>query len=182
MSKTIIGVVVALVVVVGAVFMFKGGDKTNEVVNVEKSSPSSMKELLAMNKSQKCTFTDTVETSSNSGTTYFANGEMRGDFVSVTSAGTFTSHMILKGDDMYIWEDGTEQGFKAKATSMTGEGTKSSNTPDMNKKVDYKCEDWSGDASQFVLPDIKFMDVSAMLQGSIPGADINIDANGSVTN
>lgn len=181
MNKTIIGVVVAVLIVVGGLFIFKGGDKTTEVANIEKSSPSSMKELLAMNKSQKCTFNDTVETSSNSGTTYFANGQMRGDFVSVTSAGTFTSHMILKGDDMYIWEDVTGQGFKAKATSMTGESAKNSGTPDMDKKVDYECEDWSGDASQFELPDMKFIDVSAMLQGNIP-ANINVDANGSVTN
>lgn len=164
MNKTIIGVVVAILLIIGAIFIIKEKDRPITLENTPGSSPKSMMDLLAQNKSQKCTFSDSTEVSKNSGTTYFGNGEIRGDFISETSAGTFNSHMILKGDDIYVWQDKMNKGFKMKAFTINEtEYGNNNSTPNLDQKVDYDCNDWNPDQSFFELPNITFNDMSQLI-------------------
>ncbi len=164
MNKIIIGIL-AVVIIIGAIFLFKPKSEvapiSEENSNVTKGV--SIKELLAENKSQKCTFKDATPAAENSGTVFFDKGEMRGDFVSVTGDETFNSHMILKGDSMYVWVDSESEGFQVKASTMNEANTLDNESPDLDKKVDYRCEDWNADSNTFTLPSIKFNDMSATI-------------------
>ena len=95
--------VIGIVVVVAGLFMF--APKSDKVVNDNTLPPPatgskpmvSMKELIASNISQKCTFTSSTETSQSHGDVYVANGKMRGDFESTIKASgkVMKSHMAM---------------------------------------------------------------------------------------
>jgi hypothetical protein len=125
-----------------------------------------------------CTFTSVVENSTSSGTVYIAsNGDMSGDFTSQTkTAGTVTSHMIMKGGTSYVWSGA--QG--AKMNVSASEATTASNTNqsvDLDAQVDYDCKNWTRDDSKFTVPtNVNFVDIEAMMKGAgaLPGGvDVN---------
>ncbi len=128
---------------------------------IENSEQVSLKELLASGKPQKCTFVDTVENTTTSGTVYVASSKMRGDFDTQTEGQTTKSHMILDGNTMSIWTDGQTQGFKMSlgALPTPNASLKSQGNVDVDKKLKVNCENWSVDTSEFTLPkDVKFQD------------------------
>ena len=142
----------------------------------EGSIQSSLKDLLAKGIAQKCTFSDKLEGSDISGVMYMANSRMRGDFNSVISDKTLTSHMILKDNTSYTWQAGENSGYMMKndpeKTAETNEETPEQ-AFDPDKVVDYKCSAWIVDNSLFDPPsDVKFSDFSSMMEkptGQTPG-------------
>lgn len=177
MKKVILGVIVLLVLLVGGVLLNRA-KPTSEVADStaakslaetqtnSTAEKSSLKSLLAMNKSQKCTF----DVESSSGTNYITGGKMRGDFTAKTGGSTATTHMIVDGQTSYVWMDGQTSGYKMDFSAMQGNSTKGdvNNTGqvnvDPNRDMNYNCTGWSVDNSVFVLPtNIKFADMSAMM-------------------
>jgi hypothetical protein len=126
------------------------------------------------------TYTCTVQHSSavdiSKGMVYVSGTDVRGDFTSLVNGASVESHMLKKGDMVYVWGGGMPQGVKVSATMMdggTGSTAMSGDVVDSKQEYGWDCVSGKPDASKFVMPsNIEFMDVSAMMQGmgSIPGA------------
>ncbi len=127
-----------------------------------------LKDFMNMSGSQKCQFSDT-ETGS-SGEVFIADGKTRGDFSTSNQGKEMKSHMINDGQNVYIWMDDQTTGFKTSLSAVEEmskmQGTTGvSQTVDINKEVDYKCESWSADSLKFGVPvEIKFQDMGAMMK------------------
>ena len=127
--------------------------------------------LISLGKDVTCTFSHMDAKNESSGTVYISGNQMRGDFMTKTSAGgTVDSHMIKNGDSVNVWSG--NQGAKMVASSMTstaGESTQQSQgSVDLDQKVDYKCSDWKKDQSKFVLPTfVNFIDIDAMMKAGL---------------
>ena len=155
-----------IVVVVGGYFLLKGAP-TDQGMMTDHEGDSMMmstKEMLALGKDQKCTFTRDDDNAQTSGAVYFSGGKMRGDF-NISSAGkTFESHIISDGTDMYNWSSLMPQGIKIKVAAGTSDSTTQNNSFNIDDKVDYDCDSWNPDNSLFTVPtNIQFMDSSAMM-------------------
>lgn len=166
MNKKLIIIVVAVLVLLGGGYYVyssqKGSAGTGSNTSGGKQNAvSSLKDLIAKNIAQSCTYDSTEGGVENKGTMYMAGGKVRGDFESKMADGKTTkSHMIVDGNTSYIWSDDSNMGFKStfdnKATAAPG--VKDSGTPaetgsfDANAGMDYKCSPWSADASKFALP------------------------------
>lgn len=128
---------------------------------------TSLKSFMSMGGNQKCEFFDS---GNQSGNIYLNSGRMRGDFISKVDNKETTTHMINDGSSVYIWMDDQTSGFKTTLESIeqmnqTEGVTGVSKTVDINKKLDYKCENWSADEAKFIVPaDVKFQDTTKMLQ------------------
>ena len=122
--------------------------------------------LLSLGSSQKCTFTDaTNPTASSEGTVYVAQGQLRGDFTSVVSGVAIESHMIVLGSTSYEWTDAATGGFKMALATIENQQAPGPNQGfNPNKSVDYSCTGWSTNASVFALPvGIQFSNMTNIL-------------------
>lgn len=191
MSKAnlIIFGIVGVAVIGGGVFFIAGrsGEGPRSGDRLMEQNQRTIKGLIATGKDQKCTFSESNDISSSSGTVYFSKGKMRGDFEAVTKAQGIKviSHMVVDGDTSYVWTENPKQGFKMGISEM--EGTQgSSNTSqsvDINQELDYDCDSWSPDSSKFELPtDITFNSIADMMNGVMPsGAGSSGSGSASVT-
>ncbi len=169
MSKAIWWIIV-IVVVVGGIYYLSNKSAVvddNEVTptseeaddqgsfNTASSDQKSLAELMALGTAQQCTFNQSLENSTNSGTFYLGLGQMRGDFTSVDGGQTTQIHMISDSKDVYTWIEGMNLGFKASASAgqPTASGTPANNNGvDVNQKLAYNCSPWTADSSKFTLP------------------------------
>lgn len=140
---------------------------TNEQTVIEPSStPTSLKELMSRSNSMRCEFSASEVSDNSSGVVYAANGKARVDFSSTTNNQTTNGHMIMDNDYAYTWIDGQVKGFKVSTATTTSAGPNDQTEKqfDPEKKLDYRCENWSADNSVFTLPaNIEFTDLSAMM-------------------
>lgn len=150
----------------------------------EKGNTGTIRDFLSMGKKVSCMFKQVTPAGTTSGTVYINNPMMRGDFELISNNGTISSHMIRQNNDVYVWM-GT-QGAKMNISNINKATTAPTQSGQVNldQKVDYTCVDWNGDESKFVLPtEVKFYDVSQMMQGKGVQGSINADikASGSVS-
>lgn len=136
----------------------------------------SLLSLLAMGRSQECTFVVRTDGVVQEGTAFYDGGNARVDTL-VKSAGAkeVASYMIMdqKTNTMYLW--GSAQGdqgikmqlpdasaqTKAETSGMPTAQSEPTVAPDTD--VDYDCKPWRVDGSVFVPPaNIEFMDMSEM--------------------
>ncbi len=173
MNRTVLIAIIILVLLVGGGAFYRMANRSkptpvNQVGTQTEVSPStgasgvsaqqSMKDLLASGQSQQCTFSDET---GNTGTVYVANSKMRGDFNSTVDGKTTASHMIVDQPTAYVWMDGQTDGFKMSLDAVK-QPQGSTQSVDIDKKVDYTCTSWSTDASIFTLPaGIEFRDMGA---------------------
>ena len=163
MNWKVIGGVIAAVVVIGIVVFGMGG----KTPDTEEATKGSLKNLLAMEGSQKCTISSKTETSESSGEVMVSNGMMRGMFTSTADGQTMTSNMIVKENVSYMWSDAMPQGIKMAFDAAPADEGQPQQGVDTNLEYDYDCEDWTEDASAFELPaDITFTDLAAMMEGA----------------
>src|SRR3989344_4398939 len=185
----IAGVVIVIILIALVVWYFTSGRSKKDTKSgtettqdqLAAESPKSLKELLALGKSQKCTYSE----ANNQGMFYFADGKMRGDFTSSSNAGqTVQSHMMSDSEYMYSWSDGTESGIKIKIdANQEAQSTNQQSSVDVNRQMNYNCSSWSVDDSKFSLPtNIKFQDFNSMMpQGGSGGSgSAGGSASGSV--
>lgn len=171
----IIGVVVLLLLLlVGGGFFLMNRNSTSsstsknttnsvltENVN-EQTSGKTLRELMGMTANQTCTFND--NTSATEGTIYSGGGKFRGDFTSQVNGIASNTHILSDGGNMYMWIDGTTDGFKMAISDIDqfSNNSATQKSVDFNNQIDYKCSAWAVDNSMFDLPDIKFTDFGAM--------------------
>lgn len=185
----IIAVIVAIAGIVGYLALNKStGSSDSNLTSMltddesqEHGGRQSLLGILGLGANMECTFADNE---GNDGTVYIASSDnVRGDFRTTSDSEVLNSHMIIKGDDMYIWMDGAEDGFKASisasqdAAESIMSATGNSDTVDINEEVDYECHGWAVDNSKFNLPaDVEFQDFSAMMEGF---GEMMMEENGS---
>jgi len=135
------------------------------------STLHSLKDFLAMNVAQKCSYNRTDATMDISGTTYVDNGKVRTDTVMTDhkTQKVVHSQAIIDSGYMYAWSDSTPFGVKMQlAALMTATSTKTAPTngaPDVEAKYDYNCAAGAVDGTVFVPPtNVEFKDMSAMMQ------------------
>jgi len=166
----ILGILVLVLLGAGVFFLSKLGSTQNQPELIQnqktpstaqsntgnKSGPieTTLKSLLSMGKSLKCSFSNNTKDASVSGTVYAGSGKVRQDF-QTNAAGIATSgHVIVDSSTMYMWTDTSNQGFKfaLDQVSSPSSGSAQSQTPDINKAMNFSCKGWSIDNSFFVLP------------------------------
>ncbi len=147
-----------------------------ESIDGAMSGKGSLLGLLAMGRSQECTFVVRTDGMVQEGTAFYDGGNARVDtLIKGAAAEDIASYMIMdkKNNTMYMW--GSAQGDQGIKMTLPSENTEtptpmnnpqtgseaSAVTPEMD--VDYNCKPWPVDGSVFVPPaDIEFMDMSEM--------------------
>lgn len=139
------------------------------------SDKKSLRDLLGLGRSQKCTYSEPE--SGSSGTVYVSGNESRADFAyKLPDGAEQVSHMIIKEDKMYLWIEGEETGYLMSLSEdedgQESEGeAQAPETVDLDQAIDYRCEDWSVDDSKFTLPaGVEFKDLSALIEFEAPEA------------
>ena len=153
---------------------------TTQSGSEERTVQSTLKDLLSSGIAQQCTFSDKSEDNDISGVMYVDQNRMRGDFTTVVDDKTLISHMMVKDDTSYTWQEGEDTGYMMKydpdqMMPQDGEETPTSpqgETVDPDKVVDYKCSPWIVDGSMFNPPsNVEFTDFSSMMQKQPPGQE-----------
>lgn len=166
-KNVLIGVVLLLVLGVGGYFFLNKKTSVSTPAQTQTSGPTSLKDLLAANLPQKCTFPE--------GTVYISGGKFRGDFSSDVSGKAVVSHMISDSKTSYIWTDDQKQGFKmtiSDEVKAEGQTEVDKNGVDVNAKLDYKCSTWLPDSSLFNTPSgVEFTDFSALIAPADSGSN-----------
>lgn len=176
----ILAIIIILLITGGATLLNRSKNQAATTVvttpkpTEPKSAATSLKNLLSLGKSQMCTYEYTnPESGSVKGVVYLSSGKMRGDFTTTANGKPYSGSMINDTKYVYTWSTAAKQGFKTQITAdiqkaMTGGSGSASNQQqsiDTSAKYDYKCSNWSTDASKFTPPgDIKFTDYSSMMK------------------
>lgn len=182
MNNKAMWIAAAVIVIAVGAYLVMGKSKTgqaptnetgnSEVMDSQESAApaakaSSVKDLLALGTSQKCTYSD----DNSSGTFYVSGGKSRGDFTASSGTTTTKGHMIADSKTSYVWMDGQRQGYKMSLEDVKTNAQANSSQPsgqnqgvDVNKEMNFNCESWTADSSMFALPDgIEFIDLAAMM-------------------
>jgi hypothetical protein len=134
----------------------------------ESSFSGSVKDLLALGKNLKCTWTFENEQSQMAGTVYVSGTKSRTDMlVNAPQTENLTTHFISDGQTAYSWTDGQPQGymFKINPDDQNTPDPENQQYRDWQNEYEYKCDTWSLDNSLFQIPqDIKFVDLNQQMQ------------------
>jgi hypothetical protein len=182
MGKIIGGIVIVIIVIVGAMYLMNkssGGSgaptdqtavqpvattstaqnaaaPTSATANPATGS-GTIASLMAMG-SVTCTV-NVAGTNPSSGTVYVSGGKMRGDFTTTIQGKSMHASMINDGTYMYSWSTMAPEGVKIKVTAgaaASGASAHAGVNPSTN--VNYNCSPWTVDAGQFTPPSaISFM-------------------------
>ena len=149
----------------------------NANANLGVNAKNSLRSLLGLGQSTKCTFSNTVADVSSSGTIYLgADGDMRGEFESkVGTQAAVSSNMIVKDGVTFTWS-GT-QGVKMTTAGADASAQAQANKyVDMDAQMDYDCSAWTRDESKFTIPTgVNFVDLESMMRGSVLPSGVNWD-------
>lgn len=173
MNKNI-GILIAVIVIAGGAYLFmqnKSGDEQNKTKGDYSSAStqstednSSLKNLMASGKSQKCTFSSEDSGVASTGTFYVSGGKSRGDISSNVEGKATTTHMIYDNNSSYVWMDNSSTGFKMainKDDVKAAQDSSKSQGVDPNKNYKFNCSGWSTDNSMFSAPtNVEFKDFS----------------------
>ncbi len=168
-KKVVIAIVVILLLLLGGgVFVMSKRNKskttsapttisvspTSAVQETSQENQKSLRDLLTAGVPQKCTFSDVSSEVNMQGTSYIANGKVRGDFSTTADGKTTNGHTIFDGKVSYVWMDGTSTGFKMEINPTEGSTSNSSTQQglDLNKTLDYNCDVWVPDQTLFTPP------------------------------
>lgn len=186
MNKTIAGVIIVLILLVGAYFIFmnkpgesQDGSRQNDSqtqqsnnnqqdnTTTTQSQNSSLKQLLAQG-SRKCTYSFSGDASkgepNGTGTIYTANGNADMDISAVVNGATMKSRVVIKDGVYYGWVDGQPTGFKMTLNDADKYSNSSAQQGvDINQQQSYSCESWNPDSSKFSVPaNIQFTDLASL--------------------
>lgn len=176
MNKVAIGIVAAVVIIGAGWYFFMGGSVPEGAVSGSMMAPQplvgtptnsqmTLKELLAGDASQQCTFIDNTNDTATQGMIYVSGGKVRGDFSTTQQGKTVSVHMVADGAAMHTWADGMKDGVTVSMMAAKPAGAPQQGY-DPDKKIDYHCTPWTADTTKFDLPkDVNFRDVAGMMQG-----------------
>jgi hypothetical protein len=152
----IVAVALVVLVAVGFLAYTKFLKKSPSEMVSELTQATSLKELIAKNIPQTCTY----HMGENNGTIYLSGGKMRGDFETTAENAPQKSHMIIDGQTTYIWSEGQTIGYK-----LVSEETQNpvSGGIDINQSYNYSCKPWIVNETVFTPPaEINFMNFGEM--------------------
>ena len=171
-QNTIIGLVVAIVVVGGgAWYMSSHSDNNmNGQETAGEQGQSTFAALAAMGGSRTCHITVNTDGNASEGTVYIADGRMRGDFTSTVNGKAMTAHMLQADGYMYSWTDAMAQGVKVSLAQAQQANTQSQGI-NPNANVTYDCSAGVGAGASFDVPsNVSFMELGATGGASAGGA------------
>lgn len=181
-SKVIIGVVVAVVIVLGLWLMFgperaaaptpAGTDADQTTAAVESKSNSnvgesftgmgSFLELMGMGRNLVCDFNYVADDTDGTvaGTVKISRDRMRGDYEMVQAGEVYTSHMIQDAGYMYTWSETPDGTFGMKMlipddpeTGLYEESpTELGRSVSLDNEVEYSCRPWGVANEDFIPP------------------------------
>lgn len=133
----------------------------------------SIRDLLTRGGAYRCSITNTPSMNLPPGTVYISGGNLRGDFLSVTTKGNIESHIIKNGDDVYVWSNTmANRGMKiSTATFLSTSQPQIEGAVNIDVQLPYDCVFSEAGPTTFVLPeDYQFTEISGGVQGtsSIP--------------
>lgn len=180
----IIGVIILLIAASGGYYYMTqqastSSDKDTPEVSTttekEVSGMMSLKDIMALGRSQKCTFEySNAETGTTTGTSYISGKNVRTDFtITNPESPMIEGGMIMVDSTMYTWTNQEKKGVKMTITESMEESVeeemkdtewnKEYMSPD--EELDYNCSGWNEDHSVFAPPaDIEFMDLSEQMK------------------
>ncbi len=166
---------------VGASINTEDGEAVDTDADMEDSvnGQGSLESLLGLGRDLTCTFSRQEVDSQINGTVYVSGEDMRGDFdISSEASGNTESHMIMTGDRVYVWNEGSTQGTQFKASEEDSE--QAQKFINLDQTLDYDCDSWRKDSSKFNLPPVvTFTDISGFMTDS-GEADVQEDIDCSV--
>jgi len=191
-------VAIGTLILAGAgIFFWQSQSNNTELPGLSNSNSSSINQnisfsqLMQMGENYTCTFSDSSEESTVTGTAYIAasQNKFRTDYnIDNKEADTQIDNesemafdfqngsVISDGEFVYIWNAETSEGFKMEFDptdsdflsdfDMANEDDGgSNNTFDQNQEMEYECEPWNVDDSKFVPPaEIEFQDFSVQFE------------------
>ncbi len=173
-SKVIIGIVAAVIVVLGAgaaLMMANSSDTANKSQDSAKTnqaaSKTSLSALLEKGDPQKCTYSGSNEGYEYSGTAYFSSEkQMRNDYKSEREGKNRDGSMIISDGTQYFWNNDDKKGFKTaiKADDSQQSSSETSENVDTDAKFSFQCEAWTVDDSKFTPPsDVTIQDLTQLI-------------------
>lgn len=152
------------------------------------TSSFSLRDLIAKNIPQKCTWLSNVEGSESTGTMIISGKKFNQQATIKQESQTFTTHSICDGVYIYSWQDSQDKTrpnvaikMKLEAVESPKEDSPSSDnstsvkTVDLDQQYQYNCAPAVVSESDFQPPkDIEFVDYSQFLediQSKIPNID-----------
>lgn len=127
----------------------------------------SLNDLINRKTSLKCTYDVKDGESRNNGVAYFSGAkDMYGEFTNKSNEESLTAYVIRRGDTQYVWQKGSNEGYKADVSAFTKEKQQQmSEELDPDKRYEFSCENWEKNESKFQLPkDIRFNDLSVQMK------------------
>lgn len=164
MSKTTIGVIIGVVVLVGAYFLLtsnKGAE--NGPMNGKSQGGTEKKmafsEFVKQGGSYKCSVVQALSDMENSGTVYFSGNMVSGEYNTVAEGRAITTYFIFRDGYSYTWSSfAPNTGFKVKEETDTE--TRGTYSWDASQIGDYNCESWTPDQARFAVPtDVTFQEL-----------------------
>lgn len=149
----------------------------------ESGFSGSIKDLMGIEKSQKCTWTTADE---GEGVVYVAGDKSRSEFKMPAVDGQPAQQLlnISDGEWTYSWNPITNEGMKIKLEDKAMDDSMMADDEEMmaddenmmvdevqNDEYEFQCEAWSADQNMFIPPaDVKFTDMNAMVEQAQQGS------------
>ena len=176
-NKSIIYAIIA-VVILGAIWLVipktpsNPTDADNPRPGNTSNGKTSLRDLMALGKSQKCTFQVEQDGVASSGAVYVNGNKIRGDFETTVANKKESGHMISDDSFIYIWTEGAKQGIKmeaAKDNSGINSDVPTNEVLDMDADYEYNCSAWTAQTSMFTAPaGVTFTDLSSFGSTTLP--------------
>jgi len=148
----------------------KGGTETIKSEETKVNSSKSLKELLGLGTSQKCTYEVEVDGQKTKGEIVISGKKFKQTMEITTKEGIMKVNSINDGIYYYSWSDaakgtGTKIKIEAVETAAPTGTEQKQQSVDWNEKIDYKCSPATLSESDLVIPaDIKFVDLNETMK------------------
>lgn len=190
-------IVIGLIVLGGGYAAYRATTSTSSNATANSNAPAanraantsgtasftgSAKDLIARGEKLECTFSYDSESADTSGTMFFADGKMRGNFLmETTGQQPVTSSIIQDGTNMYSWIDGMTTGTKVALATLEDAAASANlnvnasvDTETLDQDYNFSCDSWRPDTTVFTPPsDVTFTDFSATVQSITNQGNVN---------
>ena len=153
----------------------------SQPTNQVNGQQTTLNNLLAMGKPQKCTVTYTVNNTQNQGTVYIDGSNVRMDTTYELNGAQKNFSVISDGKYTYLWTNDSTTGLKvpvqknSTSTQASGE-SKLRQDLDPNHPYQYDCSGWTVDTSEFMPPStISFKEMTTEATGPVESQGTSVN-------
>lgn len=171
--KNIVWGVIAILVIVLGVWMYKSRDTPSEAVvsdtttttdttttgGTSSTGTQTFKSLFSEKGNFICVYEQVDPKYRSTNTIYLSDGKMRAEFRTSSSTGSLANLMVYDGMNLYVWKEGMTVGVRTQPRSVSElpsviptDITSAAVLGTSPKNVSYDCHAWSKDASLLVKP------------------------------